>query len=167
MMSEWNYDYGAFLPVVSEYHPGLPNAVVVVSFTKPDMTSFNVTATTDKNGDFVVSTVPAEAGQWGWVAYYEGKRSVGITYNPVYSEWNPITVEAAPVQPTPEPTIEPTPTPTVEPTVAPSPTVAPTETPAPEADNTLVYALVAVIVIVVIAAVAAYVYVNGKKKKKA
>ncbi len=168
MMSVWNYDTHTFLPEASEYHPGLSNATIVVSFSKPDGTGLNVTATTDKNGDFVVSYSPKEVGNWGWVAFYEGKRTVGLTYNPVYNQFNTINVVAAPSS---QPVATPTPTPIV--TVAPTATPTPTQTASPEATATptqsagfpieYVYAIVAVIVIV-IAAIAAYVFVKGKKK---
>jgi hypothetical protein len=67
-----------------------------ISLTKPDGTSMTLNATTDKNGFFSASYVPTEVGEWGWVAYYEGKRTIGYTYNEAYSNWNTISVVAAP-----------------------------------------------------------------------
>jgi hypothetical protein len=170
MMMTWDYDAKAFLPEASEYHPGLPNAAVVVSFTKPDGTSFNVTQTTDKNGDFVVSYSPTEVGNWGWVAYYEGKRMDGLTYNAAYNQFNMINVVAAPNAPTPTSTPATTSTPT--PTQTPAATSTPVVTPSPEATATptvnlgfpmeYVYAIIAVIVIAIVAIVA-FVFLKGKK----
>ena len=57
-----------YVPKPANITPGLPNATVVVSFSKPDLTPVNVTTTTDKNGDFTVSYNPTEVGNWGWVA---------------------------------------------------------------------------------------------------
>ena len=169
MMSEWNYDFGAYLPVPSEYSPGLPNAKIIVSFTKPDGTSFNVTQTTDKNGDFVVSYNPTELGNWGWVAYYEGKRMDGLTYNAAYNQFYTINVVAAPNAPTPTSTPVTTPTPTQ--TQTPAATSTPVVTASPQATATptvnsgfpmeYIYAIIAVIVIVVVA-VAAYMYTKRK-----
>ncbi len=170
MMSVWNYDSKSYLPETSEYHPGLPNASIVVSFTKPDGTSFNVTQTTDKEGDFVVSYSPTEVGNWGWVAYYEGKRTDGLTYNAAYNQFNTINVVAAPSS---QPVTTPTPTPIV--TIAPTatPTATPVQTASPEVTATPIqnagfpmeyaYAIIAVIVIAIVA-VGAYVYLKGKKK---
>jgi hypothetical protein len=93
-MAVWNYDSKTYVPEASDYHPGLPNATVLVSLTKPDMTSVNLTATTDNHGYFTISYSPTDVGDWGWVAYYDGMRRVGITYNGAYGEWNPFTVSS-------------------------------------------------------------------------
>jgi outer membrane protein assembly factor BamB len=95
-MKVWSYGTenvsGAYVPAASEYHPGIPNATVLVSLTKPDMTSVNLTATTDNKGYFTFSYSPTDVGEWGWVAYYEGIRRVGISYTEAYGEWTPFTV---------------------------------------------------------------------------
>ena len=190
-MMVWDYDCRAYVPVDSEYTPGLSNATILISFAKPDGTAQNVTVTTDKDGYFTASYNPTTTGTWGWVALYEGKRTVGITYSEAYSEYNMLSVvspNAAPqptTTPTPsaEPTVAPTatPEPTVAPTATPQPTEAPTSTPEPTAAPTTapptaepttaqsglaveyIYAAIAVVVIVVVV-IGAYVY--SKKGKK-
>jgi outer membrane protein assembly factor BamB len=185
-MMQWDYDCRAYVPVDSEYTPGLSEATVVISFNKPDGSAQNVTATTDKDGYFTINYNPTAVGTWGWVAYYEGMRTPGLTYNQAYSEYNLVSVTSPSAQPaptstpsaspqptvaptaTPEPTVAPTatPEPTVAPTATPEPTVAPTATPAPTAEPTTaegglaveyIYAAIAVIIIVVVV-VAVYVY---------
>jgi hypothetical protein len=190
-MMVWDYDCRAYVPVDSEYTPGLSNATILISFAKPDGTAQNVTVITDKDGYFTASYNPTTTGTWGWVALYEGKRTVGITYSEAYSEYNMLSVvspNAAPqptTTPTPsaEPTVAPTatPEPTVAPTATPQPTEAPTSTPEPTAAPTTapptaepttaqsglaveyIYAAIAVVVIVVVV-IGAYVY--SKKGKK-
>jgi hypothetical protein len=126
-------------------------------------------ATTDKNGFFSASYVPTEVGEWGWVAYYEGKRTIGYTYNEAYSNWNTISVVAAPNGgSSPTETSTPTQPPTASPEVtqAPTATVEPTTEPTTTTNSGLpmeyIYAIVAVVVIVVIA-VGAYAYTKRKK----
>jgi hypothetical protein len=133
-------DYGTFAA------NGLPNATINVSLTKPDMTSVNLTTTTDTHGAFSVSYNPNVAGDWGWVAWYPGEAKAWITYGTTYSEWNPFTV-TAPTSTTP--------------VVSPSPT--PTSTPAAGTPVEYIYAAVAVIVIVIIA-IGAYAYTRRSKK---
>ena len=161
----YNYQSSSFEPIPSELHPGIPDATVILSFTKPDGSSVNVTTTTDKLGKFSASFSPTAVGNWGWVAFYEGKRTTGLTYNPAYSEWNPVSVVAAPGETTPTPAATPTPTPvataTLAPTASPEATVTPVQNAGFPMDYT--YAIIAVIVIAIVA-VGAYVYSKGKKK---
>lgn len=150
---------------------GLPNATVIISFTKPDGTSYNVNTQTDNLGFFNISYTPTEVGTWGWVAYYEGENKPWITYNEAYSEWVEINVTAAPVESVP----------TATPTLAPEETATPTATAAPQATETAVptetaasnnvfgdlpveyvYAVIAVVAIVIVV-IAGYVYVKRKK----
>ena len=138
-----------YLPVPSTRHPGLPNANVVISITKPDGTSMNLTDTTDKNGDFSVTFTPTELGNWGWVAFYEGKSTNGLTYNQAFTEFNPLSVTTA--QGVPNPTSTPT-----------SPQVTATPTENAGFPMEYVYAIIAVIVIVIVAIVA-YVFLKSKK----
>jgi len=95
-MSVWKYGDedtpGSYVREPMEYHPPLPGATVKVSFTKPDGTDMTLDTTTDKDGYFSLSYSPTDAGEWGWVAYYDGMRRVGIQYNQAYGEWNPFTV---------------------------------------------------------------------------
>jgi outer membrane protein assembly factor BamB len=172
---EITYDDSAkvWIPVTSEMHPGLPNANITISFTKPDATSENVTCVTDNLGYFTVTKNLAELGTWGWVAYYEGLRQVGLSYNEVYGQWNQIDVEAAPVNSiqtqtaTPSSTIMQTEAPT---TPAVSVTLVPSASPAVSSSTLFggmpveyLYAIVAVVVIIIVA-VAAYAYLKSKKK---
>jgi outer membrane protein assembly factor BamB len=168
-MLVWDYDTLTYKPQPSEYSPALPNAQIQISLTKPDGTSMTLNATTDKNGFFSASYVPTEVGEWGWVAYYEGKRTVGYTYNEAYSNWNTISVVAAPNGgSSPTETSTPTQAPTASPEVTqvPTATVEPTTEPTTTTNSGLpmeyIYAIVAVVVIVVIA-VGAYAYTKRKK----
>jgi outer membrane protein assembly factor BamB len=168
-MAVWDYNSHSYTPEASQYHPGLPNATVQISLTKPDGTSLNLTAISNKTGYFQVSYTPTELGDWGWVAYYEGMRADGLQYNSANSQWTPITVLAAPVEPTAAPTATASPTPipaTPTPTAAPTPT--PTSTPAPfGSSSTDMLIIVAIVVIIVVVAVAAYMASKRKKKPKA
>jgi outer membrane protein assembly factor BamB len=141
-MSVWQYGTeevsGAYVREPSDYHPGLPNATVKVSLTKPDMTSLNLTTTTDNQGYFSVSYSPTDVGEWGWVAYYDGMRRLGITYNSAYGEWNAVSVT--------------------------SPVASPTDGTEPEPGGLpmeAIYAAIAVIVIVVVA-IGAYMFLKRK-----
>jgi hypothetical protein len=171
-MLVWNYDTLSYEPQPSEYSPPLPNANIQISLTKPDGTDLTLNATTDKNGFFTASYVPSDVGDWGWVAYYEGKRTVGLTYNEAYSNWNTISVVAAPGSSTPQTTQTPTSTTTTTATpeitqtttTTPQSTVEPTTTTNNGLPMEYIYAIIAVIVIVVIA-VGAYVYTKQKKTK--
>jgi outer membrane protein assembly factor BamB len=97
-MSVWKYGDedtpGSYVREPMEYHPPLPGATVKVSFTKPDGTDMTLDTTTDKDGYFSLSYSPTDAGEWGWVAYYDGMRRVGIQYDQAYGEWNPFTVNS-------------------------------------------------------------------------
>lgn len=136
-----------YLPVTSSKTPGLPNTNVIICFDRPDGSTFNLTTTTNKQGDFTVNYNPTQLGQWGWVAFYEGKSTDGLTYNSAYTEYYPLLVTS--------PSGEPNPT---------SPTA--TDTPTENGDTAFpmeyVYAIVAVVVIAIIAAVA-YLFLKGKK----
>jgi hypothetical protein len=168
MMSEWDYNRGAYVPVASEYHPGLRNAAIQISLTKPDGTNVQLNATTDKNGNFNVSFNPTEVGDWGYVVYYEGQRMDGLTYNPVYNQFNTIAVSAAPIVTTPAPTSTPVETiaPTSTPEVTPEQTATPIVTPSPEpVDNTMTYAYIAIAVIVIVAVIAVAAFMLRKKKQ--
>ena len=159
----WSYDSASYQPIASGLHPGMPFLNITVSFNKPDGTSLNVTTTTDKMGFFNVSLVPNEVGDWGWVAFYEGNVKPRITYSESFSSWNPISVTAAPIEPTTAPT--PTATATPEPTPIQTATPEVTQTPKPNANDnmTIILAAVAVIVIIVVV-VAAFMYMKSKKK---
>jgi outer membrane protein assembly factor BamB len=97
-MSVWKYGDedtpGSYVHEPMDYHPGLPNAEVKVSFTTPGGSDVSLDTTTNKAGYFSISYSPTEVGEWGWVAYYDGMRRLGITYNQAYGEWNPVTVNS-------------------------------------------------------------------------
>jgi len=142
-MSVWSYGTnttsGAYLREPSEYHPGLPNATIKLSLTKPSGEDVPLTATTDNSGYFTFSYSPTEVGEWGWVAYYDGMRRLGITYNGAYGEWNAVSVT--------------------------SPTAGGDTEPPPPAGFPMeaVYAAIAVIVIViVVVAIGAYMFLKRK-----
>jgi hypothetical protein len=160
MMKEWDYTSLSYIDKASQYYPGLPNATVQISLTKPDGSNVQIEAATDKSGYFNISYNPTETGNWGWTAYYEGKRTTGETYNPAYTQWNTVNVIAAPLSPT-----QPTPVPTDSPTATPEVTQTPEET---AVNNTMTYALVAIaVVIIIVVAIAAFMYTKRKKKPTA
>ncbi len=153
--------------IVEALDPGVPNATISISLTKPDLTSVNLTATTDNLGYFETSFKMPEVGNWGWVAFYEGITKPAISYGTTYSEYNPINVLATPVESTPTP--EATPTPTASPT--PQPTQPPaTETPTATSGTVFgnmpaeYLAAVIAVVLIVIVAIVAFFYMKRKKK---
>jgi hypothetical protein len=87
---------------------GLPTATVKLVLVKPDGSSVEVEATTDRKGYFTTEYSPTVAGEWSWVAYYEGKvyPHDSYRYAEAYSPYTSFTVESAPepyVPPPPEP----------------------------------------------------------------
>jgi len=161
---EMTWNGNSYQPVDSNLHPGIPNATVIVTFTKPDGSAVNMTAFTDNRGNFNVSFSPTETGSWGWVAYYEGQSTPAIEYNSAYSQWTPVNVVAAPIQPITTPTA--TPSPSSVPTATTSPTVAPSPTPAPASDTTNIIIAAVVVVVIIVVAVAAYAASKRRKKKE-
>lgn len=139
-----NSTIGFYSAEPSEFNPPLPKQTVKITFSKPDGQDVTLTTTTDKNGNFEFSYSPTEAGDWGWVVYYDANVKESITYDASYGEWNPFTVTASPSSVSPTPT--PTPTPT--------PAGTPVE---------YIYAAVAIIAIILIA-IGAYVYTRRSKK---
>ena len=123
---------GSYVAVESDMHPGIPNAEIKMSLTKPNGEDVALTATTDNSGYFTLSYSPTDVGDWGWVVYYDGQRTTGLEYNQAYGEWNPFTVN--------------------------SPTAGGSEVPPPSEPEGFpmeyVYAAIAVIVIVVVVFVA-------------
>ncbi len=122
---------------VEELSPGLPNAVVKASFTKPDGTDVAMETTTDNMGYFSFSYSPTEAGEWGWVVYYEGEAKPWITYSEAYSEWNAVGV------------------------TSPSPSTSSNEPEPAALPMEAVYAVVAVIIIVLVA-IGVYMFLKRK-----
>ncbi len=135
------------------FYSPLQNATVYISFTKPDSTTEDFTATTDETGSFMVSYTPTAAGSSGWVVWYDGQEKPWITYAESYSEWTPVNVIAAPDSGTP------TTMPTSEETQASTSTVTASADSIP---MEYLYAII-VVVIIVIVAVGAYVYTKRKK----
>ncbi|MCW4008998.1 MAG: PQQ-binding-like beta-propeller repeat protein [Candidatus Bathyarchaeota archaeon] len=127
----WNNET---INILGKLNPGIPNAPITICLTKPDLTSLNVAANADALGTFELDYSPKEAGQWGWVAYFEGEMKPSIIYDETYSEYNLLNVIEAPVQPTPASTV--TPAPTATPAVTPTPTLNPTVTPTPAMTST-------------------------------
>ncbi|MCW4010707.1 MAG: PQQ-binding-like beta-propeller repeat protein [Candidatus Bathyarchaeota archaeon] len=154
----------SFTPLHIESEPqilysAIPNAEVQASFTNPDGSSTNYTATTDENGFFKVTLVPNDAGSCGWVVWYNGEEKPWITYEAANSEWYPVEVISQSGSETPEPT----PTPIVTSTPETTPTTEPTATPESSSNIPMeyVYAIIAVVVIAILAVVA---YIFLKKK---
>jgi hypothetical protein len=165
--TETTFTGSVYAKIPSDMHPGMPNENVTISFTKPDFTSYNVTAKTDNRGYFTISTVPTEVGQWGWVAFYDGFVKQSIVYEDSFTTYSTFEVVPAPVEPTPPPTIVETPTPTPVETATPEVTATPAATATESTTYTAfpmeyVYAIIAAVVIV-IAVVAVY----AMRKKQA
>jgi len=139
---EMTWDGSAYVPVASDLHPGMPNAEIKLSLTKPDNTDVPLTATTDNEGYFSFSYNPTDAGKWGWVVYYEGERTKGFTYNTAYATWNEVTVTS--------------------PTTSNGDSTNGEEPPPEGIPIEYIYAIVAVIAIIIIA-VAAYAYMKRGK----
>jgi hypothetical protein len=156
---------GVFNSVPSEFHPPIPNATITVDFTKPDGTSENVTCQTDKQGFFTLEKALPTTGTWGWVAYYEGIRRIGISYDAAYGEWHEISVEAAPVSQAETPAITPNPTPSEVPIATPTPTIEPTASPTTFGGTTNYIIIAAIVIVIIIVAAGAYMYTKQKKKK--
>jgi hypothetical protein len=128
--------------VTQPFYSGLPNASVILSINKPDLSAVNVTTTTDLYGDFSVSYSPTEAGNWGWVAYYAGQQLPYVIYDAAYTEWKPVEVVSPPSPETPTPSPPP---------------------PSEGIPVEYIYVAVAVIAIVLIA-IGAYAYTKRSKK---
>jgi outer membrane protein assembly factor BamB len=110
--------------------PGLPDAPVLVTFTKPDgVTEVTRSATTDKLGWASVTFAPDAAGTWKIITWYEGEDNVHSAYGYAFSDEATVDVVGG---------VEPTPTPT------------PTPTTGGEIPMEYVWAAVAVVVIVVV-----------------
>jgi outer membrane protein assembly factor BamB len=139
MEATWDGN-STYVNVPSDMHPALPDVEIKASLTKPDGTDVSLTATTDKDGYFSFSYSPTDVGEWGWVVYYDGVRTSGLTYDQAYGEWNPFTVNSPTVAPSDQGT---------EPTA----TAFPME---------YVYAAIAIIVIVVVVFLA-YFFLKGRK----
>jgi outer membrane protein assembly factor BamB len=128
------------LDICGQLSPKIPNATVMLSVNKPDLSSVNVTTTTDNYGYFSVSYSPTEAGKWGWVTYYAGQQLPYVTYDAAYTEWNPVEVVSPP-----------------------SPEVSPSPPPSGGIPVEYIYVAVAVIAIALIA-IGAYAYTKRSKK---
>ena len=133
------YTYPLDPTITEDYYPPIPNAEILVTFTKPDGTLVNVTATTDEMGLFEASYNPGVAGNWTWTAWYEGKELPHISYSYAYTEDMPLKVVSE-----------------EEPTNGEEP---PTE----GIPTEYIYAIVAVVAIAVIA-ITGYTYMKRRKK---
>jgi len=120
--------------------PRIPDAKILVTFTKPDQTQADVTTTTDLKGYFSASYTPSVAGNWSWTAWYEGQELPRISYSYAYTDDMPLKVVS------PE-----------EPTNGEEPP------PAEGIPMEYVYTVVGVIAIIIVA-VAAYAYMKRGKK---
>jgi outer membrane protein assembly factor BamB len=141
--------------------PPFPNASLVVTFTQPDGTDLNIPAKTDLYGIATVVYTPTTVGTWKVMAQYLGEDEATTSYQRVTSDQLNITANS-PATPTPLPTSTPSPTATPTTVATATPTVAPTSSTEGGADNTLLYAGIAVVVIVVIV-LAALVLMRRKK----
>jgi outer membrane protein assembly factor BamB len=88
--------------------PGLPDAPVLVTFTKPDgVTEITRSATTDKLGWASVTFEPDEAGTWKIITWYEGEDRPTFAYGYAFSDEATVEVTGG-AEPTPTPTSTPT-----------------------------------------------------------
>ena len=118
--------------------PGIPNAEILVTFTKPDQTQVDVTTTTDLKGLFSVSYNPGVVGNWSWTAWWNGEELPHVSYTYAYTDDMPLEVVSEEESPPPPPPAEGIP---IE----------------------YIYAIVAVVAIVIIAIVG-YLYMRRGKK---
>ncbi|MCW4009180.1 MAG: PQQ-binding-like beta-propeller repeat protein [Candidatus Bathyarchaeota archaeon] len=178
-LMEMTWNDGVYVPIASVMHPGLPDATIELSLTKPDGSNVALKATTDNNGFFDFSYDPTDVGAWGWVVYYDGQRTTGLTYNAVNGQWNSVNVIKAPSgnSATPaatgtatpsSPGVTATPASTATPagSVVPTSSVEPTGTSAEASDGLPVeYVYVAVVVVVVVVVVVGvYVFVRRGRR---
>jgi len=143
--------------------PSIPDEKVTVTFIKPDgSTVVDVPAVTDEYGNAVVTYTPDVAGTWQVVAAFNGVMNPRETL--ATSASDVISFNAAGTSATATPSATETPSATVTPTpvVTEAPTATPTSTTSGGADNTLLYAGIAVVVIIVIV-LAALVLMRRKK----
>ena len=118
--------------------PGIPDATVLVTFSDPNQTTMtDVPTTTDSMGYFEVSYTPDVAGNWTWMAWWNGADLVSHSYSYAYGDLNVLQVMGLEAQNGEEP----------------PPEGIPIE---------YIYAIVAGIAIVVILAVA-YLYLKRRK----
>jgi len=122
--------------------PEIPDATILVTFTKPDQTQVDVTTTTNLRGYFSASCTPTVAGNWSWTAWYEGQELRRISYSYAYTDDMPLKV----VSPGEEPT-----------------NGNGEELPSEGIPLEYIYAIVGVIAIIIIAVVA-YAYMKRGKK---
>jgi len=81
------------VPDYSEtYYPQIADADIIVTFSGPNQTMINRTTTTDAKGLFSVTYTPTEAGNWTWMAWYEGKELSHISYTYAYGDLNSLEV---------------------------------------------------------------------------
>jgi len=85
------------------YTPGIPNMPVLVSVGKPDGTRSDLTATTNSKGEFSVTYTPTAAGNYTFMAWFQGKDKVTFSYNYAYGEHLTLkaTLEESPPPPPP------------------------------------------------------------------
>jgi outer membrane protein assembly factor BamB len=71
---------------------GIPNAQVIVTFTKPDSSTETLQTTTDNFGQFSIDYKPNSVGTWSWVAAYAGEDKGAAIYSAAYSQANALQV---------------------------------------------------------------------------
>jgi outer membrane protein assembly factor BamB len=121
------------------YYPQLAGEDVKVTFSGPNQTMIDRATTTDAMGLFEVSYTPTVAGDWTWMAWYEGRELSHISYTYAYGDLNSLQVVGPEAPPTNG------------------------EEPPPEGmPIEYVYAAVAIIAIVIILVVA-YLYMKRRK----
>jgi outer membrane protein assembly factor BamB len=88
------------VPDYSEaYYPQIADADITVTFSGPNQTMIDVTGTTDAEGLFEVSYTPDVAGNWTWMAWYEGKELSHISYTYAYGDLNALEVVGPETEP--------------------------------------------------------------------
>jgi outer membrane protein assembly factor BamB len=147
---------GVYVPVASNSHPGLPDATVKLSLTRPDGTDVPLTTTTNQSGYFTFSYNPTQTGTWGWTVYYDGQISEGLTYNQAFSTYNNLNVIAASGSSAPPASSQPTSTNTV------IPNAGQTSTTQSGLAVEYIYAIIIVVVLVIVVA-GAYLYTKRRK----
>ena len=68
--------------VTGQIKPGIANALITVTFVKPDGTTVDRAVTANEKGAFTVSYTPDTVGNWTITAWYSGAESPSHAYTP-------------------------------------------------------------------------------------
>ncbi|MCW4010220.1 MAG: PQQ-binding-like beta-propeller repeat protein [Candidatus Bathyarchaeota archaeon] len=134
--------------------PGIPHTDIIVTLTRPDGSSYNLTAETSATGVFTFTFQPVTTGNWSASAQWVSDKSF---YTSAKSPEATLLVQAVPT-PTPTETAVPSDSPSPSPSSSPTPTLVPFEQ-LTFAGIPLLYLYIAVVsALIFVIVVAAYIY---------